>query len=245
MRARGVSRRGETTKDARNVVGEGGELQGWNLISRFGEVQALILVALLAILSLLRRRETRSVAWRWIWLLSIALVLTIASKVMFMAWGVGWPALQFSGVSGHAMCAAAVYPMLMTALTLHLPPLGRQLAMAAGYALAFCVGASRLALDAHSTSEVVAGLLVGAAASAPAMDLLRLPRMALEQVVLVAPALMLALVAGLMPTWQAESMLARMSSTISGHNTAHTRCDFIPSRCLRPRGRPGAGDRLV
>jgi len=141
-------------------------MQYWELITRFGEVQILLPAALLAALALLRRPQTRSIALLWISSLSTALLLTTASKVAFIGWGIGWPELNFTGISGHAMVATAVYPLLLGALASRAPLPGRRAAVGAGYAIALLVGVSRVALGAHSTSEVLAGLLVGGAASA-------------------------------------------------------------------------------
>lgn len=205
-------------------------MQYWNLISRFGEVQILLPAALLAAVALLRRQETRSIAWLWISSLSAALLITTASKVAFIGWGIGWAELDFTGISGHAMVAAAVYPLLLGAFAPHAPRFGRRAAVAAGYAVALLVAVSRVALGAHSISEVLAGLLVGGAASAIALDLVRLPRAVVNPAIPAAVALWLALMPSLAPASQTHSAVTRLSLMLSGHKVPYTRSDLLRER---------------
>jgi membrane-associated phospholipid phosphatase len=208
-------------------------MQYWELITRFGEVQILLPAALLAALALLRRPETRSIALLWIASLSTALLLTTASKVAFIGWGIGWPELNFTGISGHAMVATAVYPLLLGASASRAPLPGRQAAVGAGYAIALLVGVSRVALGAHSTSEVLAGLLVGGVASAMALDLVRSPRAVVSPVILAAVGLWMALMPSLAPASHTHSAVTRLSLLLSGHKTPYTRSDMM--RELRSR----------
>jgi membrane-associated phospholipid phosphatase len=202
-------------------------MQYWHLITRFGEVQILLPAALLAALALLRRPQTRPIALLWVSSLSGALLLTTASKVVFIGWGIGWPELNFTGISGHAMVAAAVYPLVLGALASRAPPPGRRVALGAGYAIALLVGISRVALGAHSSSEVLAGLLVGGAASAMALELVRLPRAAVNPAIPAALALWLALMPSLGPASQTHSAVTRLSLMLSGHKTPYTRSDMM------------------
>jgi membrane-associated phospholipid phosphatase len=202
-------------------------MQYWQLITRFGEAQILLPAALLAALALLRRPETRSLALWWIVSLSVALLLTTASKVAFIGWGIGWPELNFTGISGHAMVAAAVYPLLLGALAAHVPRLDRRVALAAAGAIALLVGVSRVVLGEHSVSEVLAGLLVGGAASAATLDLARLQRTVINPAIPVAVALWLALMPSLGPASQTHSAVTRLSLMLSGHKTPYTRSDMM------------------
>ncbi len=202
-------------------------MQYWDLIARFGELQILLPAALLVALALLRRPETRALALLWISSLSAALVLTTASKVAFIGWGIGWPELNFTGISGHAMVAAAVYPLLLGSLASRGTPRGRAAAIGVGYAMALLVGISRVALSAHSASEVFAGLCVGGAASALALDEARLARVVINPVVPAAVALWLALTPGLAPASQTHSAVTRLSLMLSGRETPYTRSDMI------------------
>jgi hypothetical protein len=105
-------------------------------------------------------------SWRlaagWLFLLGVAVTLVTATKVAFLGWGVGVPVWDFTGLSGHAMLATAVFPVAAFLVLLHAPPAVR----AAGVALALFGGAvvsfSRVVLEAHSPSEAITGCIVGA-----------------------------------------------------------------------------------
>lgn len=83
----------------------------WHVLTRLGEAQILLPLALLAGLALMRTAQARPQAVRWLSLLLAAAFVTTLSKVAFIGWGIGWRAFDFTGVSGHAMFAAAVYPV--------------------------------------------------------------------------------------------------------------------------------------
>lgn len=97
----------------RVVPGSASTMYYWQLLTRLGEAQIVLTAALLAALVLLRRPETRSLATCWMALTAMAVPLTTASKLAFIGWGIGWPQIDFTGISGHAMFAAAVYPLLL------------------------------------------------------------------------------------------------------------------------------------
>lgn len=83
-----------------------------------------------------------------------------------MGWGIGIRELDFTGFSGHSALSTAFWPILLWLLCARAVPAIRHISVLLGYALAGLVGYSRLVIHAHSTSEVIAGLLLGAAGSA-------------------------------------------------------------------------------
>src|SRR5882757_5482635 len=170
-----------------------GSLHFWHLLTRLGEAQIQLPAALLAALVMLRHPDARPLAVWWMALLGVAALVTTASKVAFIGWGIGWPELNFTGISGHAMFASAVYPLLLGTLASNAPSWGRHLAIVAGYALAILIAGSRVVVGAHSVSEVLAGLLVGGTVSVAALAWARLPRALIGPVIPAAVALWLTL----------------------------------------------------
>jgi membrane-associated phospholipid phosphatase len=145
----------------------------WQAVTRLGEAQILIPVAVLMMLVFAAQPESRRFALRWLALTTVAALVTTASKLAFLGWGWGFAEFNFTGISGHSMFAAAIYPVLMVAV---MPArlwagsrFGLALGLALGGGLAVLVGLSRLVVGAHSQSEVLAGLLLGGAASALAI----------------------------------------------------------------------------
>jgi membrane-associated phospholipid phosphatase len=136
-------------------------------ITRFGEIGIVLpQVGALCIWRTVVAGSLRP-ALAWLLPLGLAVLLTSLSKIAFIGWGVGIAALDFTGFSGHAMFSAATYPVLAYSLAVHggRRPRGVWLATAAGYALALAIAWSRVHIEVHSVSEVVAGFALGAAAS--------------------------------------------------------------------------------
>lgn len=198
----------------------------WHVLTRLGEIQILLPAALLAMLVLARRSQTRSLAGFWLGALALATALTTASKIAFIGWGIGSAELDFTGVSGHAMFAAGVYPLLLGTLASPLPPWAQKVAVAAGFALALAVGLSRIEVGAHFASEVLAGLLLGGLASAVVIAGKQLPR------TLVGPGLSLLVAFWVLvtpvkvPALPTHALVTQLALSLSGHPAAHTRASI-------------------
>lgn len=141
----------------------------WQAVSRLGEAQLLLPAALIAAGWLTWRLGAGATARTWLALLGMAIALTTFSKVAFMGWGIGVASLDFTGFSGHAMFAAAVYPVLARIATVQAPAMLQKMAMALGVSLALVIALSRLEIQAHSLSEVILGSLLGLIASGLAL----------------------------------------------------------------------------
>lgn len=100
----------------------------------------------------------RRSALRWIAAIFATTAITTASKVAFLGFGVGIAALDFTGFSGHAMYSTAILPVLAAIIG------GRRGAIA-GALLASLITYSRVDLGAHSWSEAISGMALGAAAA--------------------------------------------------------------------------------
>ncbi|MCO5397465.1 phosphatase PAP2 family protein [Ralstonia soli] len=147
----------------------------WELISFFGE-SAFLLPCAAFLYAWLRWRGAAESARHWLLAFSVTALAVLASKLAFMGWGIGSEAFDFTGVSGHAMMASSILPVLgYLAVPSRYPRLGL-LAAAAGMLLALAVGVSRLALHAHSVSEVVSGLALGLCVSMPFIMRRAMPR---------------------------------------------------------------------
>ncbi|MEO5733424.1 MAG: phosphatase PAP2 family protein [Rubrivivax sp.] len=208
----------------------------WLLLTRLGEAQILLPAVALALLALVRETQGRRLARWWLGLASVAVLLTTASKVAFIGWGLGWEALDCTGVSGHAMFAAAIYPLLLFALL----PEWRVIAVGAGSVLALAVGFSRIAIGVHSTSEVVFGLLLGAAVCGVALWRAGAPRRGPSPWVPAALAAWFMLMPTLAPASQSHSLVTRLALTLAGHDQPFTReHGFVRYPATDPRLQPG------
>ncbi|WP_237172115.1 phosphatase PAP2 family protein [Pandoraea norimbergensis] len=132
----------------------------WITITNFGSAAVTVPAAAALTVWLLAARAWRT-AFIWVALFGAGALVVAASKVMFLGWGLGVRELDFTGVSGHTMLAATVYPVIAWLLLRRLAWPWRVLGMALASAGSVAVGVSRVALSAHSVSEAVAGCVVG------------------------------------------------------------------------------------
>ncbi len=158
----------------------GGPLYGaarglWHLITRLGEAQILLPAMLAALLWLLLVARAARVARWWLFSTAVAALLTTATKVAFFGYEVGYAPWDYTGISGHAMFAAAVLPVLTTLLAGGSAPRWRALGVVCGYGLALLIAYSRILVNAHSVSESLTGLALGSLASALTLTRLPLP----------------------------------------------------------------------
>ena len=107
-------------------------------------------------------------AWKlatcWCLIFAAGLGLVAVSKIAFLGWGLSVPPLGFKALSGHAWRAAAVLPVLFFVLLQGAPDNWRERGFAVGVALGVGLGALLIVFRFHTTSEVVASLVLGTAA---------------------------------------------------------------------------------
>ena len=137
----------------------------WTKITHFGDI-AITSIAAIAIAGWLLAEKEKRLSLCWSLLFVIGLALVTATKIAFIGWGIGIASIDFTGFSGHAMRAASVMPVLAYLLSQRAARPMRIVAVAFGYGFAILIGISRLAVHAHSPSEVVAGWILGVMISA-------------------------------------------------------------------------------
>lgn len=205
----------------------------WHTVSRLGEAQILLPAALGMCWWLARRDDARPLAQHWLAWIAAAALLTTATKIAFLGWGVGSAALDFTGISGHAMFAAAVYPPLFH-LMAATRGARRPHAWIAGAALAALIAVSRVMLHAHSWSEVAIGALVGAAASASALQLGRMPRSAIPWWMPAVIGCWLVATPVRAPASTTHDMVTRLALKLSGRPAPFARAELMR---VAPAGR--------
>jgi len=89
--------------------------------------------------------------------------LVALSKFAYAAWDIGSTTLHFTGISGHTMLSTAVYPPVAAICASRAGPVAARYAIYAGFIFAVSIGLSRVAIGAHSWSEVVSGCVLGGA----------------------------------------------------------------------------------
>jgi hypothetical protein len=132
----------------------------WNQIRDLGD-GAVMAPACIAIAIWLVASRAWSKAIRWLWFFGSAAALVVGTKIAFEGWGIGVTALDFTGVSGHAMTATSVFTVAGYLLGSKLPRSGAIALAAIGYGFGVLVGVSGIVEKEHSLSEVVAGCALG------------------------------------------------------------------------------------
>lgn len=138
----------------------------WQLISFFGDSTVLLPSAALLLIVLFLRKASQTLAWQWGILFAITGAAVSVSKLAFMGWGLGIRDIDFTGFSGHSALSAAFWPVFLWLIGARFSSGIRTALIILGYGIALLVAFSRLEINAHSISEVIAGVLLGVSASA-------------------------------------------------------------------------------
>lgn len=200
----------------------------WTSITHLADTVVAVPAAIAIAVWLSAGRAWRMAAW-WTILFTLGLTLVAATKIAFAGWGIGIRSLDFAGISGHAMRATAIAPVIFFLLLQKSPRMLRILGIMAGLLFGLLVAASRIAVHAHSLSEVVAGCLLGAAIS---LGFIRIARSSLRPEVnrwIVAASFV-----ALLPVSHAEpaptvSWIYGVALYLSGHDRPHVRSTWEES----------------
>ncbi|HEY4146759.1 phosphatase PAP2 family protein [Pinirhizobacter sp.] len=138
----------------------------WRAVTSLGDSALLLpLIAWMAIWLFLSPSSWRD-ARRWLLTVAVCGGMVVLSKVLFMAWGIGPPGLNYTGLSGHTALAIVVWPAYAGILAREASTPLRVMAITLGALVGAGVAVSRLALKVHSPSEVWMGAVLGIAVAA-------------------------------------------------------------------------------
>lgn len=135
----------------------------WHDLTSAGDSALLLPLIGWAFVWLAIPRPSRTQGWRWLFAVVACGGVVSVSKLLFMAWGVGLPGLDYTGFSGHSALSALVWPSIAALLARRGKAAVQKMAVAAGVLLALGIAISRVFLKAHSISEVVLGCALGLA----------------------------------------------------------------------------------
>ena len=138
----------------------------WHYFTWLGDSALMLPAAALIALWLIASEKTRPTGVLWMLFFGAGSAMVLGSKLAFLGWGIGSVRLNFTGFSGHTALAASIWPVALWLVTSRAPHRWRLVAVWLGWALAGAIGVSRLALYAHSMSEVIGGFVIGVAVSA-------------------------------------------------------------------------------
>ena len=198
----------------------------WPVITHFGSAGLMLPVFAITVGGLWISRR-RAALYAWLLALVSGAALVLASKLAFMGWGMGSAALDFTGISGHAMLASSILPIWLGWLLAVSGDRFSVAGLALGLGLGTLVAISRVVLGAHSVSEAVAGWALGGAValfSGRALTgPLRWSRWSLLALLPLALSLDAA-TANYLPAYQWEQ---RIAIRLSGRSAPYTRADLL------------------
>jgi membrane-associated phospholipid phosphatase len=195
----------------------------WRLLSSLGSANVTVALALALAILLIVDGDHR-MARRWLFLFCIAMSAVGVTKLAFVGWGITFSPFDFTGASGHAARAAAVYPVLCFMLSKDHSAAMQRLAVGAALVLAAGIACSRMARQMHTLSEVVSGLGIGLLVAAVCVR--RAGDSGRLQAARAFPWLgAAALCAVLMPVAPTQAWLTHVGMALSGRPAPYTRED--------------------
>jgi hypothetical protein len=155
-----------------------------------------------------------------------AVSITLISKIIFLGWGVGIAAFDFTGISGHALLATSVFPILFGWVIS--PSVGkfRYTGEFVGLLLALLVGLSRIAIGAHSLSEVVAGWFLGLIVSGVTYSAIKHPTKIPYYFRLIPLSFLLMINLTSINYLPSHDWEVKLALLLSGHKASYTRQDL-------------------
>lgn len=134
----------------------------WTTLYHLGDLELTIPAAGAITAWLLAARAWRA-ACGWLLAFTLALALVAATKIAFMGWATGLPALQYKALSGHATGFTAAFPTLCWLLAQRLERRARGAIALGALALGVALAAALVRAGEHTVAEAAAGWLIGAA----------------------------------------------------------------------------------
>jgi hypothetical protein len=135
----------------------------WSKLFHLGDL-ALTLPTGMAIAAWLLAARAWRAAVGWLLVFGLALAVVAATKVAFMGWATGVPALGYKAVSGHAASFTAAFPTLCWLLTQRGTPTLRATTAALALGLGVAVALALVRAGEHTPAEACAGWIIGTAA---------------------------------------------------------------------------------
>jgi hypothetical protein len=172
-----------------------------------------------AIAAWLFAARPRRLALYWALLFGCGMALVAASKVAFLAWGIGIPALDLKALSGHATQTAAVAPVLCYLLLHSQTRAVRAAGILLGFAFAGVMGVLLAVCGYHSLSESAVGCILGAAVSIGFLWLFRKYEASPNNPVVLPAAIAAFLAAWLCWSPAFERLICKLAVDLSEHGT--------------------------
>ncbi len=166
----------------------------------------------------------------WCLVFGVAMAIVIASKIAFIGWGIGSQAYDFTGFSGHAARAGAVFPVAAYLLCREMRLGWRVIHVALAALLAVLVAISRVKVMAHSPAEALLGLLLGLGTAAAFMALTHSTRRFTPNPWLIGLTLLVLVAQPRGERVDTQQWMTAIALNLSGHDRPYSRWSWQPTR---------------
>jgi membrane-associated phospholipid phosphatase len=197
----------------------------WQLITQLGSSSLLFPVLAISVATLWMSDQKVAI-YLWLTALTLAVTVTLATKLLFLGWGIGIASLDFTGVSGHTLLATSILPILFFSVGGGAQTKLRNIGLWFGLLLGFAVGVSRVVLGMHSISEVIAGWVLGLIVCSVAIYAIKSHRQGLVYLQLLILSLLLVFGSATPNYIPAHDMSVKLALYLSGHDQPFTRSYF-------------------
>lgn len=198
----------------------------WNAVSFTADMSVLGPAGVAIAVWLLVSRQWRLVLGWSLWY-GGGMSLVVLSKLAFIGWCLGSAELDFTGFSGHAMRAGAVFPVLMYVVLQRAPRSWRLAGVLFGVVYAVLVAISRVVVHAHSVSEAVSGCVLGLAMAFGFMWQARgAVNFAVSHALALASLGLMVLITFKGEPMPTEDWLQKIALRLSGHERVFSRADW-------------------
>jgi hypothetical protein len=136
----------------------------WTQVIDIGHTAVMLPVAGAIAAWLVAGQAWRTALW-WCGMFTVGLSVVALSKIVFLGWQVGIPALDFEALSGHAYRSAAAIPVLFFVLLQASSMGGRTGGVFFGMVVSAGIAVLLVRFDFHTASEVIASFILGSVVS--------------------------------------------------------------------------------
>jgi hypothetical protein len=193
----------------------------WSKLFHLGDL-TLTLPAGSAIAAWLLAARAGRAALGWSLAFGLTLALVAATKIAFLGWATGVPALGYKAISGHAAGFTATAPTLCWLVTQRHPSAVRRAAAVTALALGAVVAVALVRAGEHTPVEAAAGWLLGMAAFVCTLHVAGDTAAPPSGVALACAALAFGATAWAMQTVSVGYWMIRLATTLSGHPYPHS-----------------------
>ncbi len=207
---------------------------------RLGEAPILLPLMAVVVVWLGRRAHAWPLVASWVGLTALAAMVTTATKVAFLGFGLGYAPWDYTGTSGHALFSSAILPMLALLAFGHRVGAHPWRAVALGVAVAMVVSYGRVHTHAHSWSEALYGAAMGLFAVLWPMARFGLPTQRAPRWM---PTLVLSWLVFLSlnaPRSPTHDWVTAIALKVSGHSQPYQRRDWHAAYAKRMQATPPA-----